>query len=128
MNETAQAVAGRLQEAFEAGDLGLLEPLLAPDVRWGGEDDTPQTCHSRSDVLAWYRRLRAEGVRSQNTETIVRDQAVVLGFDLTGPEGEYPDRVFQVFRLADGLVIDICGYPQRTLALETADTPAPARG
>ncbi|SHN37011.1 nuclear transport factor 2 family protein [Actinacidiphila paucisporea] len=85
MSETAEAVADRLQEAFEAGDLALLGPLLSPDVRWGGEGDAPQTCHSRADVLACYGRLHAAGVRPRITETIVREQSVILRFSLTGP-------------------------------------------
>ncbi|MCW3045460.1 MAG: SnoaL-like protein [Actinobacteria bacterium] len=48
----AQAIARRLTSALEARDLESLGNLLAPDVRWGGEEDTPQTCHSRDDVLA----------------------------------------------------------------------------
>jgi hypothetical protein len=129
---TVVTVATRLREAFEAGDLALLEPLLHPDVRWGGEEDTPQTCHSRSDVLAWYRRLHAAGLRARVTETVVRDQAVVVGVELTGPErglyGERPNQVFQVFRLSAGLVTDIRGYPHRALALKVADAPMPTPG
>ncbi|MCZ4102800.1 MULTISPECIES: nuclear transport factor 2 family protein [Streptomyces] len=132
MGETAQTIAARLQEAFEAGDLAQLGTLLDPGVRWGGKEDTPQTCHSCSDVLVWYGRLSAEGVRSRITETIVRDEAVVLGFDLAGPErgpdGERPNQIFQVFRLSGGPVTDIRGYPQRALALAVADVPAPTRG
>jgi hypothetical protein len=105
--------------------------LLAPDVRWGGEEETEQTCHSRTDVLAWYRRLQAAGVSAQITDTVVRLDAVVLTLELAGrdrePDGPRPDMVHQVFRLLDGLVIDIRGYPQRDVALHVADTPAPSR-
>ena len=52
-----EAVAAGLTAAFSVGDLDQLAPLLAPDVRWGGEEDTAQTCHGRTQVLAWYRRL-----------------------------------------------------------------------
>jgi hypothetical protein len=41
-----EAVAAGLTAAFAVGDLDQLAPLLAPDVRWGGEEDTEQTCHS----------------------------------------------------------------------------------
>ncbi|MET9914741.1 hypothetical protein ABZZ74_50120 [Streptomyces sp. NPDC006476] len=57
----------------------------------------------------------------------LREHAVVLGLAVTGPpqgpDGERPDRVFQMFRLADGLIIDIRGYPTREEALSVADTP-----
>ncbi|MGW7527328.1 nuclear transport factor 2 family protein [Streptomyces sp. NPDC054783] len=121
-------VATRLRAAFTAGDPVLFASLLDPWVRWGGEDETPQTCHSRGDVLAWYGRAQAAGVRAQVTETLVRERPVVLGLALTGPgqgsDGERPDQVFQTFRLADGLIIDIRGYPTREEALAVADTTA----
>jgi hypothetical protein len=122
-------VAARLREAFTTGDPELLAPLLDPHVRWGGEGETPQTCHSRGDVLAWYGRTRAAGVRAEVTEVQVRDRAVVLGLALSGPvqgpDGDRPDQVFQTFRLVDGLITDIRGYPTREEALAVADTPLP---
>jgi hypothetical protein len=132
MSTTAEVMAARLREAFAAGDLTALGPLLDPDVRWGGEEETEQTCHSRSDVLAWYRQLQAAGVGAQITETLVREGAVVLTFELAGrergPDGPRPDVVHQVFRLVDGLVVDIRGYPQRELALAVANAALPVQG
>ena len=52
--QEAQAIAERLRSALEGRDLTTLAGILDPDVRWGGEEDTPQTCHNRADVLAWY--------------------------------------------------------------------------
>jgi len=127
----AEMMAARLREAFASGDLALLGPLLDPGVRWGGEEETEQTCHNRSDVLAWYGQLQAAGVSAQITDTLVCQDAVVLTFEVAGrdrgPDGPRPDVVHQVFRLADGLVIDIRGYPQREFALVAADVPPPAR-
>ena len=60
----AQAIARRLTSALQARDLESLGEILAPDVRWGGEEDTPQTCHNRADVLAWYGGLHARGFRA----------------------------------------------------------------
>jgi len=133
MTLTNHEVAERLVAALQSEDPQLLGPLLGPDVRWGGAEETEQTCHNRGDVLAWYRQLYDAGVRAQVTETLVREQAVVLTMALTGrgngPDG--PDRtdrprqdvVHQVFHLEAGLVVDIRGYPQRGLALAWADTP-----
>jgi hypothetical protein len=62
----------------------------------------------------------------------VRDHAVVLDLILTGPsqgpDGRRPEHVFQVFRLAGGLIIDIRGYNTREEALMAADSPVPAEG
>jgi hypothetical protein len=132
MSANAEATASRLTEAFTSGDLALLGPLLAADVRWGGEEETEQTCHSRSDVLSWYGQLQAAGVSAQITDTLVRDDAVVLTLELAGrdrgPDGPRPDVVHQVFRLSeDGLIADIRGFPQRELALAVADTPVRLR-
>lgn len=119
-------IAERLREALETADPSLFMPLLHPQVRWGGEGDTPQTCRSRTDVLAWYGRLRDAGVRAHVEEVELRDHAVVLGMSLTGRD-RGADRVFQVFRLAgeqaDALVVDIRGFPERGQALAVADGP-----
>jgi SnoaL-like domain len=129
MTPTNQEVADRLVTALQSENPQLLGSLLGPDVRWGGEEETEQTCHSRGDVLAWYRQLYDAGVRAQVTETLVREQAVMLTMALTGresdPAGPQQDVVHQVFHLEAGLVVDIRGYPQRGLALAWADTPTP---
>jgi hypothetical protein len=127
MPPTIHEVAEQLASALESADEELLGPLLDPGVRWGGEEETEQTCHSRGEVVAWYRQLRDAGARAQVTETVVRERAVVLTLVLTGREGG-PDAarldvVHQVFHLEEGLVIDIRGYPQRGLALAWADVP-----
>ena len=124
MTEATRAVADRLREAFEAGDLALLGPLLGPGVHWGGPEETEQTCHSPSDVLAWYGKAQKAGVRAEITEVMALDTAVVLALTVSGrgPNSvKRPDLVFQVFRLVGGLIVDIRGYPQRERALEAAD-------
>ncbi|WP_037608415.1 nuclear transport factor 2 family protein [Streptacidiphilus rugosus] len=122
-----RAFADRLRQAMESADLGLFGAMLHPDVRWGGEQETPETCHSRSDVLAWHGRLHAAGVRAHVHEVILRPHAVVLELALTGPSagprGPRPDRVFQVFRLTDDRIADIRGFPTRDEALSLADRP-----
>jgi len=103
-----EALAERLRSALEAGDLGALAGLLDPAVRWGGEEDTEQTCRNRAEVLAWYEALHARGVRASVAEVSVQPDAVVLGFDVTRPDDpEDRDRVYQTFMVAGGLVVDI---------------------
>jgi hypothetical protein len=93
-------------------------------VRWGGEEDTEDTCHSRADVLRWYTRLRDRGVRARVAEVLDLGDAVVLELALTGheddPQDELRARLFQVFRIGDGLVVDIRGFPERADALASA--------
>ena len=132
MTSTTQALADRLREAFEAEDPALLGPLLDPEVRWGGPEETEQTCRSRSDVLAWYGQAQAAGISAQVTETIVLDAAVVLALAMSGPalgpNRRRPDVVFQVFHLVDGLVVDIRGFQRRGQAVAFADKPLRAEG
>jgi hypothetical protein len=122
-----RVLARRLGAALESDDPQALGVLLHPRVRWGGEEETPETCHSRGDVLAWYGRLHAAGVRARVKETVLAQRAVVLGLVVSGPgfgpDGPRPDHVFQVFRLSDGLVADIRGFGARDEALAVADTP-----
>jgi ketosteroid isomerase-like protein len=104
--QDAQDIAQRLRSAFEARDLEGLGDLLAPDVRWGGEEDTAQTCHSRADVLAWYGDLHARGVRASVVEASVEPHRVVLTLDVSRPGGG-TSRNYQAFRIADGRIVDI---------------------
>lgn len=130
MSAALQPLADALRAAYEARDTKRLAPLLAADVRWGGEEETPETCHSDRDVLAWYERLRVQGADAQVEEVLVRDRGVVLGLLVSLPshdaEGAFDaSRVWQSFAVDDGLVVEIRGYPDRDAALAFADA-APA--
>jgi len=63
VSEPPSTTAEKLRLAFEHGDEQMLASVLDPAVRWGGEEETPETCHSRGEVLAWYRKLEEAGVR-----------------------------------------------------------------
>lgn len=128
-----------LRDAFEAEDVTRLAVLLAPDVRWGGEEDSEDTCRTRGEVLAWYGRIRDRGVRARVTEVIDAGDAVVLGLGLyvpgadpaaplpgrlVNPSQPLPAQLFQVFRVVDGLVVDIRGFPERAEAVAFAGATA----
>jgi len=104
--QDAQAIAQQLRSAFEGLDLESLGEILAPDVRWGGEEDTPQTCHSRADVLAWYGDLSARGFRANVVEAAVEPDRIVLTLDVSRPGGG-TSRNYQAFRIAGGRIVDI---------------------
>ena len=109
--QEARAIAERLRSAFEQQDLGLLAGVLDPDVRWGGEEDTPETCHNRADVLAWYGDLIDRGFRASVVAAEVEPDRVVLTLDVTRPGGG-TSRNHQVFRIAAGHVVDIRGQEE----------------
>ena len=104
--QEAEAVAQRLRSAFQTQDLSILASLLDPEVRWGGEEDTPQTCHNRADVLAWYGGLAARGFRATVVEAEVEAHQIVLTLDVTEPGGG-TSRNHHVFRIAGGRVVEI---------------------
>jgi hypothetical protein len=107
-----EAVGAGLTAAFAVGDVDRLAPLLAPDVRWGGDGDTPQTCHSRAEVLAWYRHLQARGARVQVQHTEIRGDTVILRMAVRWPpdrddEDQRSATKTRLFQVRDGLVVDI---------------------
>ena len=104
--QEVQILARRLRSAFETRDLSTLADILDADVRWGGEEETPQTCHNRADVLAWYGGLHARGFRASVVEAAVEPDRIVLTLDVTRPGGE-TSRNHQVFRIAGGRIVDI---------------------
>ena len=104
--EEAQAIAERLRSAFEQQDLGILAGVLDPDVRWGGEEDTLETCHNRADVLAWYGGLIDRGFRASVAAAAVEPDRIVLTLDVTRPGGG-TSRNHQAFRIASGHVVDV---------------------
>jgi hypothetical protein len=63
-----EAVAARVRAALESGDLAAFGSVLDDNVRWGGETDTPETCHSRAEVLDRLARQRAAGMATEILE------------------------------------------------------------
>jgi len=117
---STQALAERIEAALTAEDLDQVAPLLADNVRWDDNDeDTEWTCHTRSEVLAWYRRALDSGVKARHVETVVQPQAVVIGWDISWPEGQdwRPPRRYHVFTVARDRVVDIRGFPDKEEAL-----------
>jgi ketosteroid isomerase-like protein len=108
-------VARHLAAAYRSLDLELLGSLLHPEVQWTG------LCRTSDQVLAWYRQALADGTRPTVESVTVDRDAVVLGLTLSRPaEGARPapaERLWQVFTVDNGAVIEIRGYPDRARAL-----------
>lgn len=105
---STEEVAGQLRRAYESQDLEALAPLLAPDVRWGGDEETEQTCHSRGQVLAWFKALRARGVQAKVLDVQVSPDAIALSVEVRPPGAPAFTRE-QRFRVAGGQIVDIRG-------------------
>lgn len=108
-------VARRLEAAYRDEDLDLLGSLLHPEVTWTG------LCHSKAQVLDWYRGFQAEGtVVTVNSAEVDRD-AVVLGLSVSrraeGARPAPPQDLYQVATVEGGEIVDIRFYPDRQSAL-----------
>jgi hypothetical protein len=60
-----EIVAAELRVAPESRDLTAYGTVLDDNVRWGGDEDTPETYHSRTHVLGRLARQRANGLETQ---------------------------------------------------------------
>ena len=106
MTETTEAIAGRLTAALEGQDASALFHLLDPDVRWGGEEETPDTCHNRVQVMAWLQRLAAAGTTATVAGVEVEGDRFVLSLDVTDPvRGQQLRR--SAYTVAGGRIVDI---------------------
>lgn len=107
-------IGARVRAAIDGHDEAAMAALLHPDARWGAPGDPAPTCQNRAQVLAWYRRGWDAGVRATVTEVTVEGDKLLVGLRVTGnPAGA--DR-WQVLTLADGLVVDIRGFDDRSEA------------
>ena len=121
MDGTA-AIAGRVRAALSAADLAEFADLLDPKVRWGPPDDLSSGCHSRDEVLAWYRRGRADGVRSEVTEVLAAGDRILVGLQVVGRGDAEPvaEPRWQVLTVRDALIVEIVGFDDRDEAIDRA--------
>ena len=112
--QTPSQVAQGLGDAFASSDLGRLTTLLHPKVRWGGDEETDETCHGPEAVVDCYTALLSNGVTAHVDEVVVRGQRIMVRFLVHGLD-ESTDAVphYQVFTVAQGLVDDIRGSSDR---------------
>jgi SnoaL-like domain len=120
---TAIGIVPDVRAALESADLDAISKLLDPNVRWG-PDDSDQACQNRQQVLAWYRRARAAGVRAHVTETTVYGDRILVGLAVTGRPvadgaGTEADR-WQVLTVGGSGIVEICGFDSREEAAARA--------
>jgi hypothetical protein len=115
---TLDQIADQLRSAFATKDLETLGRLLADDARWG-DDDHPNKCRSRSDVIATFDRLLGEGVHGEVTETLVGPNgvAVALHVQWPNPGDGRGINFYQAYLVRDGLVTEIQRHDDRRSAL-----------
>lgn len=106
----ASHIAEQLPSVLAARDRAVFERLLAPDVRWGGKEDTEQTCHDRRQAGDTYAALLEDGVRLDVLDSTIDDDGKVLArLEVTAADGD-PSLTYQtqvLLTVRGGLVVDI---------------------
>ena len=115
-----EQIAGQVRAALQTADLTGYRELLDPNVTWGAPDDMNSGCRNRDQVLAWYRRGRAKGVRADVVETVVRNDKILVGlsiFDEASSESDSQTNRWQILTVRSGLIVDIRGFDERDAAI-----------
>jgi hypothetical protein len=115
---TLDQIAEQIQSAFATKNLDALGQLLADDARWG-DDDHPNRCRSRVDVIATFDRLLGEGVDGEVTETIIGPNGVAVLLHVRWPnpgEGRGVN-FYHSYLVRSGLVTEIQRHDDRRSAL-----------
>jgi hypothetical protein len=102
-------LADRLRAAYTRADLVALGELLAPDVRWG-DDDHPNRCRSREDVLKTFAAWTNAGVTAEIDQFEAGPLGVMCRVNVlwADPEDRARDvSFFHVFMATDGLITEI---------------------
>jgi ketosteroid isomerase-like protein len=117
-----EQIADSIHAALQTEDLAGYRELLDPSVTWGAPDDTISGCRNRDEVLAWYRRGRANGVRADVTETVARNDKILVGLRVDGNQAAQDVggnlHRWQVLTVHDGRITDIRGFEDRAAAIE----------
>jgi glyoxalase/bleomycin resistance protein/dioxygenase superfamily protein len=121
--DESELVAARLRTAIQSGDIAAFGAVLDDNVRWGGEADTPETCHNRAQVVERLSAQRAAGMETEILEVVPARDAVLLGLNVKRPVhgGFARERtIYQVLKVRDRRVVDIRGYGSRAQAAAQA--------
>jgi ketosteroid isomerase-like protein len=120
-------LADLVRSALTDGDLDAYQDLLAPNAHWGPPDDPEWGCHNRSEILAWYKAARGEGMRAVVEEVVPGAGALLVGVTVSGTvaaeEGGGAAPRWQVMTVRDGRITDICGFDDRAEAARRAGVP-----
>jgi ketosteroid isomerase-like protein len=112
-------LAQQIRSVFADRDVDTFWGLLAEDARWG-DDDHPNQCRSRSDVIATFKRLLHEGVRGEVAETATGPRGVIarLRVEWPDPHDRYRGEDFyQAYLVRDGKIAEIQRHDDRASAL-----------
>lgn len=101
----ALALAAAIPAVITPANSENLIALLHDEVRWGGDEDTEQTCHNKSDVGHFLATVFESQERAAVIATTVVDDRVLLELQLSG--GDDPGPLFLVLTVSGAKIVDI---------------------
>jgi hypothetical protein len=124
-NPEIEAAAAQLRDALDPLNLDALSALLDDNVRWGGEGDTPDTCHTRAAVMNRLRQQRQGGLETSVLEVMPGIHGILLALRMRQPahaghDHDHEWTVYQALRVDQQQIVDIRGYPNRYSAAVSA--------
>lgn len=120
-----ETLADRIRAAYDGASLEAFGRLLAEDARWG-DDDHPNRCRGRADVLSTFEGWLGSGVTAEVLDTRSGPSGVLcrLHVNWTDPADRPRGVEFvHVFLVHDGLITEIRRYddmPSAAAAIEKA--------
>jgi hypothetical protein len=117
-NAEIEGAAAQLRDALAPLDLDALAAVLDDNVRWGGAEDTPETCHTRAAVLDRLGQQRQRGLETSVIEVTPGEQGILVALKVREPaqaghDHDHEWTVYQALKVHDRHIIDIRGYPNR---------------
>lgn len=121
MTDTMEETAALVRRAMAAEDVTAFAALLDPAVTWGAPGATNPSCKSREQVLAWYQRGRAAGVRGSVYDVEILGDRLLVSMSVKGTESAQERGGaalrFQVLTVRNGMIVDIVGFDEKAEAL-----------
>lgn len=124
-----ELMAARLRAALTSADLEAYASLLDEAVRWGPAEETPETCHGRTQVLERLTTQRAAGMQTRLLEVVPGHDGVLVGVNVKWPaQGGFAREQtrYQVLKIRNSQIVDIRGYDSRAEAADAAGMLATA--
>jgi hypothetical protein len=115
-------LATRLRRALTSRDLEAFGALLSDDVSWG-DDNHPNKCRSRSDVLATVSRALLTGVDGTLIELASGKKGIFCQYDVSRAPGDLRPgerSLFHVYLVRDDHIFLIQSFDDRASAAKAA--------
>ncbi|MHB1969473.1 MAG: nuclear transport factor 2 family protein [Acidimicrobiales bacterium] len=111
--EALDHLARAVRTALSEGDLEGFGSLLAPDVRWG-DDDAPNRCRSRDDVVSTLRGALERGVNGSLGEVETGPAGVLAHLVVTRSDAPEKSRdLYHLYAVRAGRISEIVPYSSR---------------